>query len=61
MTVPPPRPRRRKPLDAGPFAPEIGDRLVEPRPQIHGRPRARQQSQLRRTAHVLLTCVLSER
>ena len=24
MTVPPPRPRRRKPLDAGPFAPEIG-------------------------------------
>jgi hypothetical protein len=23
MTVPPPRPRRRKPLDAGPFAPEI--------------------------------------
>jgi site-specific recombinase XerD len=24
MTIPPPRPRRRKPLDAGPFAPEIG-------------------------------------
>ena len=24
MTVPLPRPRRRKPLDAGPFAPEIG-------------------------------------
>jgi Phage integrase, N-terminal SAM-like domain len=24
MTVPPPRPQRRKPLDAGPFAPEIG-------------------------------------
>ena len=24
MTVPPPRPRRREPLDAGPFAPEIG-------------------------------------
>ena len=24
MTVPQPRPRRRKPLDAGPFAPEIG-------------------------------------
>ncbi len=24
MAVPPPRPRRRKPLDAGPFAPEIG-------------------------------------
>ena len=24
MTLPPPRPRRRKPLDAGPFAPEIG-------------------------------------
>ncbi|HUK68932.1 MAG TPA: hypothetical protein VLW50_09320, partial [Streptosporangiaceae bacterium] len=24
MTVPPPRPRRRKPLEAGPFAPEIG-------------------------------------
>jgi hypothetical protein len=24
MTVPPPRPRRRKLLDAGPFAPEIG-------------------------------------
>jgi integrase/recombinase XerD len=24
MTLPQPRPRRRKPLDAGPFAPEIG-------------------------------------
>jgi hypothetical protein len=24
MTIPQPRPRRRKPLDAGPFAPEIG-------------------------------------
>ena len=24
MTVAPPRPRRPKPLDAGPFAPEIG-------------------------------------
>jgi hypothetical protein len=24
MTIPPPRPRRRKPLDAGPFAPELG-------------------------------------
>jgi hypothetical protein len=24
MTVPPPRPRRRKPLESGPFAPEIG-------------------------------------
>jgi hypothetical protein len=24
MTVPQPRPRRPKPLDAGPFAPEIG-------------------------------------
>jgi len=24
MTVPPPHPRRRRPLDAGPFAPEIG-------------------------------------
>ena len=24
MTIPPPRPRRGKPLDAGPFAPEIG-------------------------------------
>jgi integrase/recombinase XerD len=24
MTVPQPRPGRRKPLDAGPFAPEIG-------------------------------------
>ena len=24
MTIPLPRPRRRKPLDAGPFAPEIG-------------------------------------
>jgi hypothetical protein len=24
MAIPPPRPRRRKPLDAGPFAPEIG-------------------------------------
>ena len=24
MTVPLPRPRRRKPLDAGPFAPEVG-------------------------------------
>jgi hypothetical protein len=24
MTAPQPRPRRRKPLDAGPFAPEIG-------------------------------------
>jgi hypothetical protein len=26
MTIPLPRPRRRKPLDAGPFAPEIAQR-----------------------------------
>jgi hypothetical protein len=30
MTVPQPRPRRRKPLDAGPFAPEIGSFRLRP-------------------------------